>query len=67
MEKFDYGKAVAELEEILTKVEDPATSIDDIDRYVRQTEELTERCRSYLRSVREKVDTIDKQASWGKQ
>ena len=60
MEKFDYGKAVAELEEILTKVEDPATSIDDIDRYVRQTEVLTERCRSYLRSVREKVDTIDK-------
>ena len=58
MEKFDYAKAVATLEEILANVEDPATGIDDIDKYVRQAEELTARCREYLRSVREKVDTI---------
>ena len=58
MEKFDYAKAVATLEEILAKVEDPATGIDDIDKYVRQAEDLTARCREYLRSVREKVDTI---------
>lgn len=58
MEKFDYAKAVATLEEILAKVEDPATGIDDIDKYVRQAEELTARCREYLRGVREKVDTI---------
>ena len=58
MEKFDYAKAVADLEEILAKVEDPATGIDDIDKYVQQAEKLTARCRDYLRSVREKVDTI---------
>ena len=58
MEKFDYAKAVATLEEILSKVEDPATGIDDIDKYVRQAEELTARCREYLRGVREKVDAI---------
>ena len=58
MEKFDYAKAVASLEEILAKVEDPATGIDDIEKYVRQAEELTARCREYLRSVREKVDAI---------
>ena len=58
MEKFDYAKAVATLEEILAKVEDPATGIDDIDKYVRQAEELTARCREYLRGVREKVDAI---------
>ena len=57
--KFDYAKAVAALEEILSKVEDPATGVDDIDRYVRQAEELTARCREYLRGVREKVDAID--------
>lgn len=59
MEKFDYAKAVASLEEILAKVEDPETGIDDIDSYVRQAEELSARCREYLRGVREKVDAID--------
>ena len=59
MEKFDYDKAVARLEEILAKVEDPSTGIGDIDKYAREAEELTSRCREYLRSVREKVDKID--------
>ena len=58
MEKFDYAKAVASLEEILVKVEDPSTGVDDIDKYVKQAEELTSRCREYLRGVREKVDEI---------
>ena len=58
MEKFDYKEAVATLEKILAKVEDPATGVDDIDKYVRQAEELTTRCREYLRGVREKVDAI---------
>lgn len=58
MEQFEYKKAVETLEKILAKVEDPATGIDDIDKYVRQAEELTSRCREYLRGVREKVDTI---------
>ena len=36
MEKaFDYNEAVARLEEIAMKVEDPSTSLDDIDRLVR--------------------------------
>lgn len=58
MEKFDYGKAMAALEKIATKVEDPSTGIDDIDKYVKQTEELVTKCREYLRGVREKVDSI---------
>ena len=58
MEKFEYKKAVETLEKILAKVEDPATGIDDIDKYVKQAEELTSRCREYLRGVREKVDEI---------
>ena len=59
-ERFDYAKAVATLEEIAAKVEDPSTGIDDIDRYVQQTETLVTRCREYLRSVRERVESIDK-------
>ena len=58
MEKFDYAKAVETLEKILAKVEDPATGVDDIDKYVKQAEELTSRCRESLRGVREKVDEI---------
>ena len=58
MEKFDYAKAVETLEKILAKVEDPATGVDGIDKYVKQAEELTSRCREYLRGVREKVDEI---------
>lgn len=58
MKQFDYQKAVAELEEIAAKVEDPSTGIGDIDRYVRRTEELVAGCRGYLRGVRDKIDSI---------
>ena len=35
--KFDYSKAVAELEAIAAKVEDPQTGIGDIDKYIRRS------------------------------
>ena len=57
MEDFDYQKALAALEEIAVKVEDPSTALGDIDRYVKQSEELIAGCRAYLRTVREKVDS----------
>jgi len=57
MEDFDYQKATAALEEIAEKVEDPSTGLEDIDRYVKQSEELISKCRAYLRSVRDKVDS----------
>ncbi|MBQ6044220.1 MAG: exodeoxyribonuclease VII small subunit [Bacteroidales bacterium] len=57
MESFDYQKAVAALEEIAVKVEDPSTGLEDIDRYVKQSEELVAKCRAYLRTVRDKVDS----------
>ena len=52
MEKFDYTKAVEELEAIAAKVEDPQTGIDDIDKYIRRSVELIEACRAYLRGTR---------------
>ena len=57
MEDFDYQKALAALEEMAGKVEDPSTGLEDIDRYVKQSEELISRCRAYLRTVRDKVDS----------
>lgn len=59
MEKIDYGKAVAELERIAAKVEDPATCLDDIDIYVKRAGELIASCRAYLRSARDKADFMD--------
>lgn len=56
MENFEYTKAVEELESIAAKVEDPNTGIDDIDKYIRRSEELIEACRAYLRGAREKLN-----------
>ena len=58
-EKFDYAKAVEELEAIAAKVEDPKTGIDDIDKYIKRSEELISACRDYLRGVREKVEGMN--------
>lgn len=55
-ERFDYAKAVEELEDIAAKVEDPKTGVDDIDRYVKRSKELLEACRAYLRGARETMD-----------
>lgn len=55
-EKFDYSKAMAELESIAAKVEDPKTSLDDIGALVKRSKELISSCRDYLRTVRETVE-----------
>lgn len=59
-EKFDYSKAVGELEQIAAKVEDPQTSLDDIGALVKRSKELIGKCREYLRSVRESIEEQDK-------
>ena len=60
-EKFDYAKAIAELEAIAAKVENPETKLDDIDALVGRSRELLKQCRDYLRSVKEKIDSLDKE------
>lgn len=54
--KFDYTKAVAELDRIAAKVEDSETSLDDIGALVKRSKELIEQCRQYLRTVRESIE-----------
>ena len=56
MKRFEYTKAIEELESIAAKVEDPDTGIDDIDMYIRRSEELIEACRAYLRGARERLN-----------
>ena len=57
-EKFDYAKAMEELEAIAAKVEDPKTGIEDIDKYIKRSHELVTACREYLRGAREKLDGL---------
>ena len=57
-ENFDYAKAMEELEAIAIKVEDPKTGIDDIDKYIKRSQELVSACREYLRGAREKLDVM---------
>ena len=56
--KFDYDGAVAELEKIAARVEDPATGLDEIDRCIRRSDELIRQCREYLRTVRTTIDKL---------
>ena len=58
MKEFDYNKAVAELEKIAARVEDPATGLDEIERLIKQSDELIGRCLEYLRTVRQTTETL---------
>lgn len=52
-EQFDYKKAMEELEAIAAKVEEPQTGIEDIDKYIKRSQELISQCRDYLRGARD--------------
>ena len=58
MEEFNYAEAIAELEKIAAEVENPSTGIDDIDKYIRRSDELVAKCRAYLRAARSNIDHI---------
>lgn len=58
MEEFDYGAAMAELEAIVEKVEDPSTSIHDIEKYITRSDELVRLSRQYLRDLKTKTDNL---------
>lgn len=60
-QEFDYAKAIAELEEIAAKVEQPETKLDDIDALVARSKVLLEQCRQYLRSVKDRIDSLEKE------
>ena len=53
-------KAIKELEEFAAKVENPETKLDDIDALVGRSKELLKQCREYLRTVKDKIDSLDK-------
>ena len=58
-DNFDYTKAVERLEEIARKVEDPQTGLDEMDKYLAESEELIGKCREYLRTARGRLAELD--------
>lgn len=60
-EQFDYKKAIEELEAIAAKVENPQTGIEEIDKYMKRSQELIAQCRDYLRTAR--TDILNESAS----
>ena len=40
MEEFDYNKAVAELEAMVQRVEDPSVGLDEIDKCIKRSADL---------------------------
>ena len=58
-QKFEYNKAVEELEAIAAQVENPETGIDDIDKYMKRSQELIAACRDYLRGARGKLESFE--------
>ena len=51
---------MAELEKTAALVEDPSTGIDELDKLITRSRELSEKCREYLRTAREKTDLLSK-------
>lgn len=60
MERFDYPKAIAELERLAALAEDPSTGLDKLDKSISRSQELIEQCREYLRTARTKVENLGK-------
>lgn len=58
-DKFNYPAAQAELEEILKKVEDQETGIDEIETLVKRAGELIGASREYLRSTEARLADLD--------
>lgn len=54
--KFDYARTVSELEDIVKKVEDPTTPLEQIGALVTKAGELIETARGWLRSERDKIE-----------
>ncbi len=55
-DKFDYAKAVEELERIEQMVQNPSTPLDRIDALLKKAAALIADCRKYLRSIRENYE-----------
>ncbi len=57
-EKMSYEEAFAELERLVTGIEDPQRDLSGIENDVKRAMELIEYCRNAIRGEQEKLETI---------
>ena len=55
-----YKEALKELEELVVKIVDPATNIEEISAEVKRALELVNYCQLQLRSYRDEIDKLTK-------
>ena len=55
-----YKEALKELEELVVKIEDPATNIEEISAEVKRALELVNYCQLQLRSYKDEIDKLTK-------
>ena len=58
-----YKEALKELEELVVKIEDPATNIEEISAEVKRALQLVNYCQLQLRSYKEEIDKLTKKQS----
>ncbi len=57
MAKFNYDKSVAELEKILTDIQSPDASIEDLSVKLKRAKELLKACKTKLREVESDIES----------
>ena len=55
-----YKEALKELEELVVKIEDPATNIEEISAEVKRALEPVNYCQLQLRSYKDEIDRLTK-------
>jgi len=58
MAKFNYDKAVAELEKILLAIQSPDANIEDLSTQLKKAKELLKACKDKLREVDEDIESV---------
>ncbi len=58
-----YKEALKELEELVVKIEDPATNIEEISADMKRALELVNYCQIQLRSYKEEIEKLTKKES----
>lgn len=58
MAKFNYDKAVAELEKILLVIQSPDANIEDLSSKLKRAKELLKACKAKLREVEVDIESV---------
>ena len=58
MKQFKNDEAMAEMETLLKKIEDPSADITKMSDEIKRVTELTRLCRNYIKGKEEEVDKI---------